>query len=53
MTRQSFHTSLSMLLTRADLPQEQFNMHSFKIGVAIPAKAAHIADIHIQTLDRW
>ena len=50
MLRQSFHTSLSMLLARASLLQKQFNIHSFRIGAATVAKAAHIADVHIQTM---
>ena len=53
MTRQSFHTSLSTLLARAGLLQKQFNTHSFRIGAATSAKAAHIADTHIQMLGRW
>ena len=53
MTRQAFHSSLSILLSRIGLPQKQFNTHSFRIGAATSAKAAHISDVHIQTLGRW
>ena len=53
MTRQAFQSSVSALLTRIGLPQKHFNTHSFRIGAAISAKAAHISDVHIQTLGRW
>ena len=53
MTRQSFHSLLSALLSKAGLPQKQFNTHSFRIGAATSAKAAHISDVHIQAMGRW
>ena len=52
-TRQAFQSSVSALLTRIGLPQKLFNTHSFRIGAATSAKAAHISDVHIQTLGRW
>ena len=53
MTRQSFHTQLSAHLVKAGLPQKRFNTHSFRIGAATSAKAAHISDVHIQDTGRW
>ena len=52
-TRQNFQSAVSAVLTRTGLPQKQFNTHSFRIGVATSAKAAHISDVHIQTLGCW
>ena len=53
MTRQSFHSSLSMLLSNICLPQKNFSTHSFRIGAVTSAKAANIPDVHIQMLGHW
>ena len=37
---------------QTDLPKSDFNTHSFHIGVATPAKAAHISDVHIKMLGK-
>jgi len=38
---------------QAGLDDTKFNTHSFRIGAATSAKAAGIADVHIQILGRW
>ena len=53
LTRARFKTLLSTTLKQAGLDDRKFNTHSFRIGAATSAKAAGIADIHIQMLGRW
>jgi len=53
LTRAGFKSLLLTALKHAGLDNTKFNTHSFHIGAATSAKAAGIADVHIQMLGRW
>ena len=53
LTRQFFSTSLSAILSAADLDHRKYNTHSFRIWAATSAKLAGASELYIKMLGRW